>query len=143
LKGGERVRHGAGASNPPPDENFDERTNMKTYAKISAAAAVILALAGAGVSNARAGGWPVAAGVVGGFAAGAIVGTTLANPVPPPVYYAYPPPVYAAPVYVPAPVVAPAAPVYYCPAPVVYPGYYPPVRLGVCWGRPHPYYLRR
>lgn len=114
---------------------------MKKLVKITAVAAVILTLAAAGVSGARAGGWPIAAGVVGGFAAGTIVAASVAHYPPPPAYYVCPPSVYAAPVYVPAPAIVSPAPVFYAPAPVVYPFYYPAVRLGMFAGRP--YYIRR
>ena len=67
-----------------------QRINMKKLMKVPAVAAVVLTLATAGVSNARAGGWPVAAGVVGGFAVGAMVGRTVAY-CPPPACYVYPP----------------------------------------------------
>ena len=55
---------------------------MKRPVKVPAVAAVILTLAMAGVSSARAGGWPVAAGVVGGFAAETIVRRAVANYTP-------------------------------------------------------------
>ena len=126
---------------------FAETLNMKNYVKVSAVAAVILALTAAGVSEARAGGWPIAAGVVGGFAAGTIVGAAIAQSAPPPAYCVYPQPFYAAPVCAPVPWVIQPAPVYYSPVPVVYPCYYSPARLGAYFGRPYfgrPYhYFRR
>jgi len=103
---------------------------MKKLIKILAVAAVILSLATTGVSSARAGGWPVAAGVVGGFAVGTMVGRAVAY-CPPPAYCVYSPRVYVAPWCAPAPVIVATAPVCCVPAPVVYPCYYPPVRLGV------------
>ena len=120
---------------------FIRRINMKRLVKVPAVAAVILTLATAGVSSARAGGWTVVAGVVGGFAAGTTVCRAVANYPPPPAYYVYPQRVYVAPLYAPAPVIVPLAPVCYATAPVVYPFYDPPIRLGVCTGRPH--YFRR
>lgn len=77
-------------------------------------ALTILTLAGSQVQTAKAGGWGIAAGVLGGVAAGTIIGESIAHPVyvaPAPVYYYPPAPVYA----------APAPPVYYAPAPAVYP----------------------
>jgi hypothetical protein len=91
----------------------------------------------AGVSSACAGGWPVAAGGVGGFATGTIVGRAVANYPPPPAYYVYPHRAYVAPLCAPAPVIVPLAPVCYATAPVVCPFYDPPIRLGVFTGRPH------
>jgi hypothetical protein len=120
---------------------FIRRINMKRLVKVPAVAAVILTLAMAGVSSARAGGWPVAAGVVGRFAAGTIVRRAVANYPPPPAYYVYPQRVYVAPLCAPAPVIVQPAPVCYATAPVVYPFYDPPIRLGVFTGRPH--YFRR
>jgi hypothetical protein len=133
-----------------------QRIYMKRFVKISAVSAVILGLTVLGVSNAQAGGWPIAAGIASGVAAGAIVGTVVAAAVAQPVYYGYPAPAYtyAAPAYpapayaaavpqppiqgyapAPATVVVPAAPVYYYPR--VYPYYYPWVRGGAYWGRPY------
>jgi hypothetical protein len=117
-----------------------QRISMKKLIKIPAVAAVILSLATTGVSSARAGGWPVAAGAVGGFAVGTMVGRAVAY-CPPPAYYVYPPRVYVAPWCAPAPVIVAPAPVCCVPAPLVYPYYYPPVRLGYFAARPH--YLRR
>jgi len=113
---------------------------MKDLRKIPAVAVVIFTLATVGVSSARAGGWPVAAGVVGGLAAGTIVGRAVAN-CPPPTYYVYPQRVYVASLCAPAPVIVPLAPVCYATVPVVYPFYDPPIRLGGFTGRPH--YFRR
>jgi hypothetical protein len=105
---------------------------MKKLLKIFAVSAVILSLTALGVSNARASGWPIAAGVASGVAAGAIVGTAVAAAAAQPVYYGYPAPVYTygAPAY-PAP--AYAALGYYYPR--VYPYYYPWFRGGPYWGR--------
>jgi hypothetical protein len=64
-----------------------------------------VALAAAPI-QARADGSAVAAGIIGGLAAGAIIGSALRPP--PPVYYA------------PAPVYAPPPPVYVAPAPTCY-----------------------
>ena len=86
---------------------------MKRPVKVPAVAAVILTLAMAGVSSACAGGWPVAAGGVGGFASGTIVGRAVADYPPPPAYYVYPQRVYVAPLCAPAPVIVPLAPVCY------------------------------
>ena len=107
---------------------------MKRLVKVPAVAAVILTLATAGVSSARAGGWTVVAGVVGGFAAGTTVCRAVANYPPPPAYYVYPQRVYVAPLYAPAPVIVPLAPVCYATAPVVYPFYDPPIQLGGIYG---------
>jgi hypothetical protein len=121
-------------------KHFMQRMNMKKFTKITAVAAVVLALTTAGVSNAQAGGWPVAAGVVGGLAVGTAVGATVATTyAAPPAYYPYAPAAYPAPYY--APYYAPA-PVYYPYAPAVYPYYYPAVRFGVHGGYPR-YYHRR
>jgi len=114
---------------------------MKKLMKVPAVAAAILTLATAGVSSARAGGWPVAAGVVGGFAVGTVVGRAVAYCPPPPACYVYPPRVYLAPYCAPAPLIVSPAPVCYVPAPVVYPCYHPPGRLGEFAARRH--YLRR
>ena len=65
-------------------------------------ALTILTLAGSQVQTAKAGGWGIAAGVLGGVAAGTIIGESIAHPV----YVAPAPAVYPQPVYVaPAPVV--------------------------------------
>jgi hypothetical protein len=78
-------------------------------------AVIATALAGALLAapmQARADGGQVAAGIIGGLAAGAIIGSALRPPVyyaPPPVYVA-PAPVYAAPP--PACYYAPGAPVW-------------------------------
>ena|ERR1700722_9036083 len=48
-------------------------------------AMTILALAGSQVQTAKAGGWPIAAGVFGGLAVGTAIGASVA---PAPVYYA-------------------------------------------------------
>jgi hypothetical protein len=124
---------------------FMRRINMKNFMKVTAVAAVVLALTTTGVANARAGGWRVAAGVSGGLAVGTVVGATIASTyAAPPVYYPYAPAAYPAPYYAPhyapAPVVV-APPVYYPTGPVVYPYYHPAVRFGV-YG-PHPRYFRR
>jgi hypothetical protein len=116
---------------------------MKTLTKSLIAGAVALALVTVGTQQAQAGGWPIAAGVVGGLAAGTVIGATVAS-ASAPAYYGYPAPVYPAPAYgyaapvYPGPVVAPA-PAYY-PRPVVvaapYPYYYgyPGFRAGFGWG---------
>jgi hypothetical protein len=116
---------------------FIRRINMKRLVKVPAVAAVILTLATAGVSSARAGGWTVVAGVVGGFAAGTTVCRAVANCPPPPAYYVYPHRAYVAPLCVPAFVIVQLAPDCYATAPVVYPFYDPPIQLGVFTGRPH------
>jgi hypothetical protein len=114
---------------------------MKRLVKVPAVAAVILTLAMVDISSARAGGWTVAAGVVGGFAAGTIVGRAVANYPPPSAYYVYPQRVYVAPLCAPASGIVQPAPDCYATAPVVYPFYDPPIRLGGFTGRPH--YFRR
>jgi hypothetical protein len=106
---------------------------MKKIVKFTAVAAAVLTLATAGVSSATAGGWPVRVGVVGGFAAGAIVSRTIGCP--PSAYYIYPPRIYAAPICAPFPVVAPSARFCYGPTPVIYPFRYPAVRVGFYEGR--------
>jgi len=69
--------------------------------KAVAALAVITLATFSGVDSSRAGGGEVAAGLLGGFAAGAIVGSALApRPYyygPAPVYVAPPPPAFVAP----------------------------------------------
>ena len=69
--------------------------------KAVAALAVITLATFSGVDTSRAGGGEVAAGLLGGFAAGAIVGSALApRPYyygPAPVYVAPPPPAFVAP----------------------------------------------
>jgi len=69
--------------------------------KAVAALAVITLTTFSGVDTSRAGGGEVAAGLLGGFAAGAIVGSALApRPYyygPAPVYVAPPPPAFVAP----------------------------------------------
>ena len=77
---------------------------MKIATKPVAALAVIAIATFSDVSASRAGGGDVAAGLLGGFAAGAIIGAATApRPYyygPPPAYYA-PPPAYVAPAYAP------------------------------------------
>jgi hypothetical protein len=105
---------------------------MKKMTKSILACAVALALATVGTSQARANGWPVAAGVAGGLAAGTVIGVTIASATAP-AYYAYPPAVYPAPVVVRAP-----APAWYYPRPVIVapplPYVYPGFRAGYWWG---------
>jgi hypothetical protein len=82
----------------------------KSLVGLTAAAALGLAAVAAPVpANADCVGCAVGAGILGGVAAGAIIGSAIANnpPPPPPAYYAPPPPA----AYYPAP-----APAYY-PAP--------------------------
>lgn len=89
----------------------------KTLLGLAAAAAVGLATV-AGPSSANAGcyGCAVGAGVLGGIAAGAIVGSAIANsPPPPPAYYPPPPP----------------------------PGYYPPPGPGYAQLAPGCYWAKR
>src|ERR1700691_6742484 len=66
----------------------------KSLIGLAAATAVGLAtLAGPGTANAYCYGCAVGAGVIGGVAAGAIIGSAIANsPPPPPAYYPPPPP---------------------------------------------------
>ena len=80
----------------------------KSFVGLAAATALGLAtLAGPSTANAGCYGCAVGAGIIGGVAAGAIIGSAIANnPPPPPAYYPPPPP--------------PGA--YYPPPP----GYYPP-----------------
>jgi hypothetical protein len=63
----------------------------RTFAAVAVAALVSLAPPFASPVQARDGG-AIAAGVLGGLAAGAIIGSAVARPAPPPVYYAPPPP---------------------------------------------------
>jgi len=75
----------------------------KAFIGLAAATAVGLAtLAGPSTANAGCYGCAVGAGIIGGVAAGAIIGSAIANsPPPPPAYYPpppaayYPPPGYA------------------------------------------------
>jgi hypothetical protein len=108
---------------------------MKKLVKFTAVAAVLLTLATAGTANARAGGWPIAAGIAGGFAAGALVSRAV-GPYPAPGYYACPPVVYAAAYGGPAPVVVAPPVAYYAPRRVIYPYVYGPTRLGFYPARP-------
>ena len=70
----------------------------KSLVGLAAAAAVGLAtLAGPSTANAGCYGCAVGAGIIGGVAAGAIIGSAIANsPPPPPAYYPPPPPPPAA-----------------------------------------------
>jgi hypothetical protein len=101
---------------------------MKSFTKVTAVAALVLSLASVGVTNARAAGWPVAAGVAGGFVAGAVITRAVAD-CPAPGYYVYPQRVFVAPACAPAPVVVAPAPICYAPVPAVYPAYCPPLRV--------------
>jgi len=89
---------------------------MKTLMKTSIIAALALAMVTFGTPNARAwgGGWPIAAGVVGGLAVGTAIGVAVANANAP--AYAYP--AYSYPAY-------PAYPAYRTYAPAPAPAYYP------------------
>jgi len=122
---------------------------MKTMTKSILAGAVALALATVGTSQAQAGGWAVAGGVMGGLAAGTVIGATIAS-ASTPAYYAYPAPAYPVPAYYayPAPVVVRAPVPAYCytrpvvvAAPVPY--VYPLVRAGYWWGPRYHYGYRR
>jgi hypothetical protein len=84
---------------------------MRTIVAIGVAAA----LAGTPVQGHAENG-QIAAGILGGLAAGAIIGSA-ARPAPPPAYY-YPAPVYAPPAYV-----APAPSCYYTLGRPVWDGY--------------------
>jgi hypothetical protein len=153
--------------------NDIQRLYMKTLIKNSIVAALALAMATFGTSNARAWrcGWPIAAGVFGGLAVGTAIGATVANASAPacvypaysyPVYRTYQTyPAYPAPGYnTAAPAVQPVvqtvtpspvyvqqpAPVYYYSSPVVYAAPYPYVYPYVRfgWGYPrHVVYRRR
>ena len=96
---------------------------MKIASKPVAALAVLAIATFSDVSASRAGGGDVAAGLLGGFAAGAIIGATAPRP-----YYYGPPPAY----YAPAPYAYPA-PAY---APECYWTRGEPVWNGVAWVRP-------
>jgi len=114
---------------------------MKILTKISAIGAIALSLMAFTPAKAHAGGWPIAAGVIGGLAVGTVIGATVASAAAPPPYYAYPPVAYSTPVLAqPAPVYVQPAPVYYYPRPVVYP--YPVIR-GYWRPRYHYHYYRR
>ena len=64
----------------------------RTFAALAVAALVSLAPAIApSPAQAHDRGGAIAAGVIGGLAAGAIIGSAVARPAPPPVYYAPPP----------------------------------------------------
>jgi hypothetical protein len=78
-----------------------KRLYMKTFVKTTLIGATALAMTTFGVPQARAHGWAVAAGVLGGLTAGTIIGASVASAATP-VYYSYPAPVY----YTPAPAVA-------------------------------------
>lgn len=104
-------------------------------------AVTILALAGSQVQTAKAhGGFGIAAGVVGGLTAGAIIGESIAHP-----YYAAPAYYPPAPVYYGAPAPAYCPPVAYAPAPAYYP-YCAPAPVVTVYGgfgyRSHYYYPR-
>jgi hypothetical protein len=75
------------------------------YTVIALAAATMLAAAAPQAAQARCHGCGVAAGVVGGLAAGAIIGSAIANSGPAPVYVepAPPPVYYESPAYVEGP----------------------------------------
>jgi hypothetical protein len=60
-----------------------------------AVVALLLALTTAGITPVRAGGGDVAAGVIGGLAAGTIIGAAVAGPR----YYYPPPPMYVGPAH--------------------------------------------
>jgi hypothetical protein len=79
------------------------------------AVGVVVALAGAPVQSHAENG-QVAVGILGGLAAGTIIGSAM-RPAPPPAYY-YPAPVYAPPAYV-----APAPACYYTLGQPVWDGY--------------------
>ncbi len=65
----------------------------KSLIGLAAAGAVGLAtLAGPSTANAGCYGCAVGAGIIGGVAAGAIIGSAIANSPPPPAYYPPPPP---------------------------------------------------
>jgi hypothetical protein len=86
----------------------------KSVIGFAAAAGIGLAsLAAPAPANAGCFGCAVGAGVIGGVAAGAIIGSAIANSPPPPGYYPPPPGYY------------PPPPGYYPPPPPP-PGYYPP-----------------
>jgi hypothetical protein len=95
----------------------------KSLIGLAAASAVGLAtLAGPGTANANCYGCAVGAGIIGGVAAGAIIGSAIANsppPPPPPGYYPPPPPPDAA---------------YYPPPPPPGPGY-AQLAPGCYWGQ--------
>ncbi len=68
----------------------------KTLTALAAASAVALAtLAVPTTADARCVGCAVGAGIIGGIAAGAIIGGALSQPAPPPAYYGPPPAGYA------------------------------------------------
>ncbi len=96
----------------------------KTLVALAAAATVATAIAAAPTpADARCFGCGVAAGAVGGFVAGAIVGNAIANSAPAPVYVA------------PAPYVAAAPPGY-----VVYSAYGAPLPGPRCYWTRQPLY---
>ena len=127
--------------------------------KTSVVAALALAMATFGTSNAQAGGWPIAAGVLGGLAVGTAIGATVASANAPtyvypaysypvyssyPAYATYPAPAYrtVAPVIQPVQQIAPQPDVQtVAPSPTVYvqqpaPVYYPST---VVYAAPYPY----
>jgi len=91
----------------------------RSLVALAGAAGIGLAsLAAPGTANAGCFGCFVGASILGGVAAGAIVGSAIANGPPPPGYYPPPPPGYPPP----PPGYPPPPPGYYPPPP----GYYPP-----------------
>jgi hypothetical protein len=87
---------------------------MRTIVAIGVVAALACAPA-----RSHAGDGQVAAGILGGLAAGAIIGSA-ARPAPPPPAYYYPAPVYAPP---PPAYVAPVPACYYTPGQPLWDGY--------------------
>lgn len=86
---------------------------MRTTVAIGLVAALMAAPIQARAENGQ-----VAAGILGGLAAGALIGSTV-RPAPPPAYY-YPAPSYAPP---PPAYVAPAPSCYYAPGAPVWDGF--------------------
>jgi hypothetical protein len=107
-----------GDVNRDPSLHAEEIPMRKAVTALAAAASIAAATIGASsTAEARWGGWWGPA-IIGGFAAGAIVGSAYARPYPYG-YYGY---------YAPAPVYYD----YYMPAPAYY-GYYGPRPYGGCW----------
>src|SRR5262245_65141029 len=75
---------------PPPQRGTSMQKNLTAFAAAGALALATIAIPSA--ANARCVGCAVGAGVIGGLAAGAIIGGAIANSAPPPPPAAYYPP---------------------------------------------------
>src|SRR5215472_10451926 len=94
-----------------PGRSHEEKHMHKSLVGLAAAAALgLAAVAAPAPANAGCYGCAVGAGIIGGVAAGAIIGSAIANSPPPPPPYAYYPPPPPAAVYAPGPGYAALAP---------------------------------